>query len=174
VTLHKRTTKVTGTLHLSTHHLIFEHRPDASTNPKAPSKGQGRVKEMWITYPMIASCVYRPMPAVLRQDHAIRLRCRDFTFVAFHFSDETQARSVYDTIKALTCGLGSFSKLYAFTYDPPPIEKNINGWQIYDARKEFKRMGISPKGADLGWRLTDINHDYEVRFQHSLLCCFFH
>jgi len=22
-------------------------------------------------------------------------------------------------------------------------------------------MGISPKGADLGWRLTDINHDYE-------------
>lgn len=107
------------------------------------------------------------MPAVLRQDHAIRLRCRDFTFVAFHFSDETQARSVYDSIKALTCGLGSFDKLYAFTYDPPPIEKNINGWEIYDARKEYKRMGISPKGADRGWRLTDINRDYEVRCHYT-------
>ncbi|CAD0110725.1 unnamed protein product [Aureobasidium uvarum] len=165
VTLHKKNVQVIGTLHISTHHLIFEHRPDASANSQAPAKSQGRVKEMWITYPMIASCVYRPMPAVLRQDHAIRIRCRDFTFVAFHFSQETQARSVYDSIKALTCGLGSFSKLYAFTYDPPPTEKNINGWQIYDARKEFKRMGISPKGADRGWRLTDINRDYEVRGQ---------
>ncbi|KAH0361858.1 protein phosphatase, partial [Aureobasidium melanogenum] len=163
VTLHRRKEQATGTLHISTHHLIFEHRPDASTKSQNPAtaKAKGRVKEMWITYPMIASCVYRPMPAILRQDHAIRLRCRDFTFVAFHFSDETQARSVYDSIKALTCGLGSYDKLYAFTYDPPPIEKNINGWQIYDARKEYKRMGISPKGADRGWRLTDINRDYE-------------
>ena len=108
------------------------------------------------------------------KDHAIRLRCRDFTFVAFHFSDETQARSVYDSIKALTCGLGSFDKLYAFTYDPPPIEKSINGWQIYDARKEYRRMGISPKGADRGWRLTDINRDYEVRCKYNFFCCAVH
>ena len=58
-----------------------------------------------------------------------------------------------------------FDKLYAFTYDPPRAEKNVNGWQLYDARKEFKRMGISPKEADRGWRLSDINHDYIVRCQ---------
>ena len=114
---------------------------------------------------MIASCVYKPMPPAARQPPAIRLRCRDFTFVAFHFKDEIQARNVYDSVKALTTGLGSFDKLYAFTYDPPPAEKNVNGWQLYDARKEFKRMGISPKEADRGWRLSDINHDYIVRCQ---------
>ncbi|KAI5245146.1 phosphatases II [Aureobasidium subglaciale] len=159
VTLHKRRIQASGTLHILTHHLIFEHRLTTPTDPQAPAKA--RAKEIWITYPMIASCVYRPMPVTLRQPHAIRLRCRDFTYVAFHFSDETQARSVYDSIKALTCGLGSYNKLYAFSYDPPPIEKTINGWQVYDARKEFRRMGISPKGADRGWRLSDINRDYD-------------
>ncbi|THV85165.1 phosphatases II, partial [Aureobasidium pullulans] len=158
VTLHKKNNSITGTLHVATHHLIFAHYPPASADSPAPAKG--RAKEIWITYPMIAYCVYRPMPAILRQDHAIRIRCRDFTFMAFHFSDEAQARGVYDSIKALTCGLGSFNKLYAFNYKSPEIEKAVNGWQIYDARKEYKRMGISPKGADRGWRLSNINSDY--------------
>jgi myotubularin-related protein 6/7/8 len=160
VTFHKRNVQVTGTLHIAAHHLIFEYRPPAPADGHAAVKA--RPKEIWITYPMIAYCVYRPMPAAMRKEPAIRLRCRDFTFVAFHFPDETQARSVYDTIKALTCALGSINKLYAFSYNPPPAEKNVNGWQIYDARKEFKRMGISPKEADRGWRLSDINRDYTV------------
>lgn len=112
---------------------------------------------------MIAFCLYKPMPPAARQAPSIRIRCRDFTFVAFHFNDETQARNVYDSIKALTCGLGSFGKLYAFSFEPPPAEKTVDGWQMYDARKEFKRMGISPKEPDRGWRISDINHDYTVR-----------
>lgn len=102
------------------------------------------------------------MPPTSRKPPSIRLRCRDFTFVAFQFTDEALARDVYDTIKALTCGVGRPDKLYAYIYEPPPAEKKVNGWEVYDARKEFRRMGVGPKAPDRGWRLSDINHDYVV------------
>ncbi|KAF3125326.1 hypothetical protein TWF703_011030 [Orbilia oligospora] len=35
---------------------------------------------------------------------AIRLRCRDFTFITFCFDTEQEARDVFDSIKRLTCG----------------------------------------------------------------------
>lgn len=34
---------------------------------------------------------------------AIRLRCRDFTFLTFCFDSEQEARGVFDSIKKLTC-----------------------------------------------------------------------
>ena len=69
---------------------------------------------------------------------------------------------MYDSIKAWTCKLGRIEKLYAFSYQPQSPEKEINGWQVYDARKEWKRQGISEKGADKGWRVSEINTDYGV------------
>jgi hypothetical protein len=50
----------------------------------------------------------------------------------------------------------------AFTYDPQPPEKAINGWETYDARKEWKRLGISAKDSEKGWRISEINVDYSV------------
>lgn len=38
----------------------------------------------------------------------------------------------------------------------------MNGWDVYDARKEWKRQGISDKSPDKGWRISEINTDYGV------------
>lgn len=102
------------------------------------------------------------MPALYGKPSSIRLRCKDFNLVAFQIEDEAEARKAYESIKALTC-LNRVERLYAFSYQPPPAEKQVNGWEIYDPRLEFKRMGISPKFPDRGWRLSDINKDYQVR-----------
>ncbi|KIW06230.1 uncharacterized protein PV09_02706 [Verruconis gallopava] len=150
---------VKGTLHLSAHHFIFRYalpKPEGEAATNAPEKH----KEMWITYPMISYCVYRPSPPASHQPPTIRLRCRDFTFIAFNFLTDKEARAVFESIRACTCRLGSLDKLLAFSYHSVPREKKINGWALYDARKEFARQGIGPKNTDKGWRITEINKDY--------------
>jgi hypothetical protein len=146
---------------LTPHHLIFSHNPHVSEEALA----QGTVfrpRELWITYPIIAFCTFRPAPSVSRQPSSIRLRCRDFTFVCFYFASETKARDVYDTLKQWTCKVGRVEKLYAFTYQPQPPERDINGWEFYDPRKELARQGIGKEGCSTGWRISSINADYGV------------
>lgn len=117
---------------------------------------------------MIAFCTYRPAPPASHQAPSIRLRCRDFTFVAFHFLSEGKARDVYDSIRSLTCKLGRVEKLYAFSYKPQGPEREVNGWDIYDAKRELKRLGVSAKDVDKGWRISEINADYQVYIPHGL------
>jgi len=162
VTLARRGEQVVGTLHLTPHHLIFSHTPPASAEPQA----QGTVirpRELWITYPIISFCTFRPAPAASRQPSAIRLRCRDFTFVCFYFTSETKARDVYETIKLWTCKIGRIEKLYAFTYQPQAPEREFNGWDLYDARKEWARLGVGSSNS--AWRISQINADYGVCYQ---------
>jgi len=160
VTLLRHGIRHEGTLHLTSHHLIFScpAPPDAQTPTSKPKKP----KEIWITYPMIAFCTYRPAPPASHQAPSIRLRCRDFTFVAFHFLEESKARDVYESIKSLTCKLGRIEKLYAFSYRPQGPEKAVNGWELYDARREWQRQGVSDTNPDRGWRISEINSDYQV------------
>lgn len=153
----RRGEQVEGTLHLTPHHLIFSHSP-----PSTAESAGGRPRELWITYPIIQICTLRPAPPASHLPSSIRLRCRDFTFVCFCFTDEKKARDVYDSIKAWTCKLGKIEKLYAFAYRPQQPEREVNGWDIYDARQEWKRLGVSERGADRGWRISNINTDYGV------------
>jgi myotubularin-related protein 6/7/8 len=150
---------VEGTLHLASHHLIFHYPiPEAERNPESKRKHG----ESWMTYPMISLCTYRPSPPASPHPPSIRIQFRDFAFVAFHFLTDQEARSVYDSIKSLTCKIGRLDKLYAFTYHPHGLEKQINGWALYNPRNEFARLGISEKSSDKGWRITDLNADYSV------------
>lgn len=150
------------TLHLTAHHLILSLRapPSSSEDPakRSPSKAKG--KELWIAYPMIAYCTFRPTPPASEYHSSIRLRGRDFRFLTLNIKDDKQARDVFESIKAVTCKLGSIEKLFAFSFSPPPAEKEINGWEIYDPKAEWKRQGISDKGVDRGWRISKINIDY--------------
>lgn len=109
---------------------------------------------------MIAFCTFRPTATGSALASSIRLRCRDFRFVTLNFVDDKQARDVFESIRGATCKLGSIEKLYAFSYTSQPAEKMTSGWDIYDARAEWKRQGISEKGADRGWRISKINSDY--------------
>src|SRR5437763_16281382 len=109
-----------GTLHLTQHHLIFSHAPSSPSENLPPSKtelaAKTRPKELWITYPIIAFCTFRPTPPGSALSSSIRLRCRDFTFVTFQFINDLQARDVYERIRSLTCRVGRIDKLYAFCY----------------------------------------------------------
>ncbi|OCK74291.1 protein phosphatase [Lepidopterella palustris CBS 459.81] len=142
------------------HHLVFSYFPVPAANAPKPAKPP-RQKEVWITYPIICYCVYRPTPPASHQAPSIRLRCKDFTFFAFHFIHDSKARDVYDSIRSLTCKIGRLDRLLAFTFDPQLPEKAINGWEIYDARREWKRLGISAKDTEKGWRISEINIDYQ-------------
>ena len=82
--------------------------------------------------------------------------------MSFHFHSDEQARDVYESIRSLTCKLGRIEKLYAFSYRPSPPEREFNGWEIYDVRQEFARMGVSEKSMDRGWRISEVNEDYQV------------
>ena len=162
MTLARRGEQVSGTLHLTPHHLIFVHTPDPPTNEDArPVKP----RELWITYPIIAFCTFRPSPPASRQPSSIRLRCRDFTFACFYFQDDRKARDAYESIKAWTCKLGRIEKLYAFTYQPQGLEKDVvpSGWSVYDPMKEWRRMGVATEGGNKNWRISRINADYQVR-----------
>lgn len=146
-----------GTLRLTDFHLVF--CAPAPNQPDDPSH-KPRTREKWIPYPVISQCIFRPVHPASRQHPAIRIRCRDFSFVTFNIPDGDAARDAFDFIKARTCKLGTVEKLYAFHHKPLRHEKEIDGWHFYDPKAEFRRQGISEKLPDKGWRITTINNDY--------------
>ncbi|KAF4123253.1 myotubularin-related protein 6/7/8 [Geosmithia morbida] len=146
-----------GTLRLTDFHLVFcAPAPNSQNDPSQ----RPRTREKWIPYPIISNCTFRPVHPASRQLPAIRIRCRDFSFVTFNIPDGDAAREVFDFIKARTCKLGTVEKLYAFNHKPLKHEKEVDGWHLYDPKAEFRRQGISEKLPDRGWRITTINNDY--------------
>ena len=150
------------TLHLTPHHIVLVQivGPPPGIPPSDKRPTPTRTRESWIAYPMISFCTLRPTPPGSGLSSSIRIRGRDFRFVALNFIEDRHARDVYESIKGATCRLGSVDKLYAFSYKPQPSEEKISGWDVYDAKAEWKRQGISDKGADRGWRISKINTDY--------------
>lgn len=151
--------KHSGELHLTEHHIIFVF-PNVLPDGVPPPPNAPKTREVYIAYPIIANCIFRPCPSITGRPSAIRLRCRDFMFINFNFPDELQAKDAFEYIRNRTCRLGSIEKLYAFSYQPLKLEKPFNGWNLYDPRAEFRRQGISTKSVDRGWRISSINKDY--------------
>lgn len=88
--------------------------------------------------------------------------------MAFHFEKEPEARAVFENVRNLTCRLGHVDRLYAFSYPSSAREREIKGWDLYDPRKEFARMGISDENKASGWRISTINTKYQVRLLTGL------
>lgn len=89
---------------------------------------------------------------------SIRIRCKDFVFIALTFGSDQIASDTFDTLIRLTC-IHDIHQLYAFTYKPP-IEQACNGWTLYDPLAEFSRQGALDISAN--WRTTNINLDYQL------------
>ena len=177
MTLWRRGVRFEGTLHLTQHHLIFSYLPPPDALQKQSHPTTSRPREVWMTYPMISFCTYRPTTVASHAQPSIRLRCRDFTFVAFHFLQESRARDAYETIRNLTCRLGKLERLYAFSYMKQGPEKAVNGWTVYNPMEEWRRLGVGVgsngkepdggnkvegKGGRRAWRVSKINCDYQV------------
>lgn len=111
-----------GTLHLTSHHLIFSHESDKGKEQNA--------SEMWVCFPIIHTVERRPplsrAPSAVGQtadgasdqftksEHkqhsqskhqgcVLRFRCRDFTFFSLSFGNAREAADVFETIRELTC-----------------------------------------------------------------------
>ncbi|RZA01766.1 MAG: hypothetical protein EOO68_10135, partial [Moraxellaceae bacterium] len=110
---------------------------------------------------------------------AIRIRCKDFQVLALHFhstasgkSADEAARQAFFTLRSRCC-INRVDDIYAFHFKPPPEERSAGG-NPYDARKEFARMGISPKAAEgpgAAWRISDINHDFSYSATYPSILC---
>ncbi|CAL1705304.1 unnamed protein product [Somion occarium] len=131
-----------GTLHLTTHHLIFVY--DDSTK-----------EEMWAPYPLI-SLVTR-LPQTLSGLYPLTVHTRTFETFTLSFKALQDAVDVFESIKELTV-VTTINQLYAFFYTPNPPFNPTNGWSIYNPREEFGRMGVGTRTK--AWRFTDLNKDY--------------
>lgn len=110
---------------------------------------------------------------------AIRIRCKDFQVLALHFHPTTSekdadeaARQAFFSLRDHCC-VDRVEDLYAFHFKPPPEERSACG-NPYDARREFSRMGISPKAAEgpgAAWRISDINHDFAYSATYPSVLC---
>lgn len=127
--------RLEGSLHLMRHHMVFK----------------AAEREIWICYPVVAE--------VIRSGNQIRIVCKDFMFVGFEFSSETDCRLAFETIEELRL-VRSVEQLYAFVYSPATVEKDFNGWAIYDPEKEYRRMGALGPGSK--WRLSTVNKNHRV------------
>ncbi|KAF3770072.1 phosphatases II, partial [Cryphonectria parasitica EP155] len=147
-----------GSLRLTDYHMVFS--APARKNTPTGNDGKDRPREIWIAYPMLAGCEFRPTAPATRREPSIRIQGRDFYYINLHFPDNKTAQDTFNFIKVRTCRLGSIEKLHAFTYKPSSKERAIRGWEIYDAKEEFRRQGISEKMPDRGWKITDVNNNY--------------
>ncbi|KAK6077187.1 protein phosphatase [Seiridium cupressi] len=148
-----------GDLHLTEHHVVFVMPNTPAAGAKLPPNVP-KTRELYIAYPILNYCNFRPSPPASGRTSTVRIRGRDFTFISFHFKDDGSAREAFELIRNRTCRLGSIEQLYAFSYQPLKQEKPFNGWEMYDPKVEFRRQGISSKSQDRGWRISNINKDY--------------
>lgn len=134
-----------------------------------------------VPYPLI-SLVTR-LPQTLYGAAPLAFRTRTFETFNLTFGREAEAADVFDSIKELTviseipfpvisgelpltmffAGVSSakVDQLYAFDYEPKPPFDATGGWNVYNPREEFARMGIGSRSK--AWRYTDLNKDYAVR-----------
>ncbi|KAG8934588.1 hypothetical protein FRC02_009668 [Tulasnella sp. 418] len=138
--------QVYGTIHLTTHHLIFnfEEGENAQTD-----------EEMWVPYPLISSVVR--LPQTLQGHARLAFRTRTFETFTLVFGKDSEATDVFESVRELTV-VTSVQQLYAFDYAPNPPFDASGGWNIYNPREEFARMGIGSRTK--AWRFTDLNKDY--------------
>lgn len=172
VLLHRRGIVTRGTLHLTTHHLIFT--------------SSSLSREFWVSYSTIASVFKNHGSALISKtvQHNnnvglqesdsvslyngkdlwsfvnIKIVGKDYMVFSIDFGNEMEAHDVYDSLLKLTV-LKDISQSYAFIYSPNNAETPFNSWQIYDTEKEFKRQGLDLSSSECKWRITDINEDYK-------------
>ncbi|KAH8928317.1 phosphatases II [Atractiella rhizophila] len=143
-----------GTLHLTTHHLIF----------RGADEGAG--VELWLPYPLLWSVTRLPAD-LTGTKNPLEVRLRDFEAYSIVMRDESEALDVWESLRNISMGTDSLSQLYAFFYTPstshasPPSSSPF--WSIYNPSREFSRMGISSSpstGRTVAWRFTTVNKDF--------------
>ncbi|BGO91691.1 hypothetical protein NBRC10512_008139 [Rhodotorula toruloides] len=166
-----------GSLHLTTNHLIFQHKRDGGrTTDSGPSPSQEaeasngsqvsskQDDEVWVPLSILHS-VTRSPPSFTGEPSPLVLRTRLYETIELVFDSLDEADAVWDSLKGL-CGsfsAGGLENRYAFfCNDAGKADRKGKGkasWDIYSAEEEFARMGLGTRSK--AWRFTDINADFQ-------------
>ncbi|KAG8904253.1 hypothetical protein FRB99_002037 [Tulasnella sp. 403] len=144
--------------------------PAAGVLPPLPSNHQEQryraSSQRSVPYPVV-SLVTR-QPQTLHGFAPLSFRTRTFETFTLTFARDADAVDVFESIKELTViskdrdSPGNSGDLidqsYAFDYQPKPPLDSTDGWNLFNPREEFARMGIGSRSK--AWRFTDINKDY--------------
>ncbi|KAG7448061.1 phosphatases II [Guyanagaster necrorhizus] len=106
---------VTGTIHLTAHHLIFQY-------------DEGKEKELW----------------TIQGQSPLTFNSRTFETFTVSFPRDSDSTDVFESVKELTVTT-SVQQLYAFFYTPKPPFTLTDGWNLYSSREEFGRMGVGTR-----------------------------
>ncbi|KAF5300008.1 hypothetical protein FQR65_LT09264 [Abscondita terminalis] len=130
-----------GTLYLTATHLIFVD-PDAK-------------KETWILHMHIASLEKLPLTTT---GSPLLIRCKTFLSVTFVIPKERDCHDIFITLQQLSQP-SNVEDLYCFQYSSSVEDiPKTSGWNLFDLKSEFKRMGVPNDH----WCLTMLNKDYEL------------
>ncbi|SMN21027.1 similar to Saccharomyces cerevisiae YJR110W YMR1 Phosphatidylinositol 3-phosphate (PI3P) phosphatase [Maudiozyma saulgeensis] len=188
VVLHKKGIPTIGTLHLTTHHLIFTSR--------------NLTKEFWVPYPLILSIFknqgstlltrYKDLDEMIQFQVSqsftkdkltnqrnliqwytindiwslinIKIILKDYTIFSIDFPIiDNIANDVYDSLYNLTLGV-SFDQLYAFLYvsNESELKLNDSSYKLFNLKNEMIRQGLNIDSSNCQWRFTTINQDYKI------------
>jgi myotubularin-related protein 1/2 len=136
---------ITGTLHCTNYKLFF----------RAEDKAQsGFTLEM----PLGVISSIEKVGRSKKKDglYGLELHCKDMRSIKFALNQEEQSRKgVYEKLQILAFPVSQGGNVFAYHYRESYPE---DGWNVYNAEKELRRMGI---GTDcVPWRMTLINQNY--------------
>ncbi|XP_066926437.1 myotubularin-related protein 9-like [Clytia hemisphaerica] len=131
--------KVTGTLCLTSHHLLFVDR--SSISPE---------EELMILYTSI-ECLEKKVSGIAGD---VTLRLKDFTLLKFKIPSQEDALNVADSVEKLS-SLGSATSYYPFFLN---VEILDDGWERFRMQEEYNKI----IGASTDWRISSVNQDYKV------------
>ncbi|XP_027691048.1 myotubularin-related protein 6 [Vombatus ursinus] len=131
---------LTGTLYLTATHLLFI---------------DSLQKETWILHHHIAAV---EKLALTTSGCPLVIQCKNFRIVHFIVPRERDCHDIYNSLLQLS-RQAKYEDLYAFSYNPKQNEsERVQGWQLVDLAKEYRRMGVP----NLNWQLSDANRDYKI------------
>lgn len=191
VILHRKGQPLKGTLHLTTHHLIF-------TSDLIPN-------EFWFPYPMISTAFKNNGSALLSKytNEIPSSPSLDTTKKSCSNNSKKKSKNIplietlkwYSNVDIWSLSnikivgkdytvfsldfireddtnnvfdtlvkltvLPDVTRLYAFIYQPNDLEIKFNSWEIYNPESEFTRQGIRFDFDSCPWRISSINQDYK-------------
>jgi Myotubularin-like phosphatase domain len=144
-----------GALCLSNYRLIFV--------PASPNEDGVEVPLMCVRKSRRTFASNQPHK-VKTSDRRVSLYCSDFRTLRFVFKPHTHGRRLFSEQLAMHSPaslLGVFAFALRAAEERAGARHAVDGWSIYDARREFERFGIGT-GALLNWRLTEANVDHAL------------
>ncbi|ESO88450.1 hypothetical protein LOTGIDRAFT_125960 [Lottia gigantea] len=130
----------TGTLYLTTTHLIF-------------IDNDGK-KECWILHSHMSSV---EKLAITTAGCPIQIRCKNFMNITFLIHRERDSHDIYTSLMELSKP-DDIENLYAFQFSTQDSMPKSFGWSHFDLQSEYLRMGAPNKN----WVMSNLNLEYEL------------